>query len=55
MKQRKFIPPPKSVRNHGLIRTIPLGRLSNVTREAILEGRATFVSCGIEYKLLAQG
>lgn len=44
MKQRKFIPPPTSVDNHGLLVRMPLARLSNVTKQAVLDGRATMIT-----------
>lgn len=52
MKKRKLIPPPKSVHNHGLAKAIRVGNLSDVTREAILDGRAVYFSRGVEYKLI---
>ena len=44
MKPRKFIPPPQSVHDHGLVVRMPLAGLSDVTRQAIVEGRATFIA-----------
>lgn len=56
MKSKKFIPPPPSVDAYNYAVRMPIGKLSNVTREAILEGRATMVMhSGIRAKIIAQG
>lgn len=53
MKQRKFIPPPASVDNHGLVVRMPVEKLSDVTGQAIKEGRATLITpSGIRARII---
>lgn len=54
MKPRKFIPPPASLHNHGLVVRMPVAKLSDVTKQAIQDGRATMITpSGIRARIIA--